>query len=365
MTSKREEALTLAEELLSDIELSRVSSVSIARKASRLARLLDDASSMTWLGYEVVGYPHGVGGLDQLSWSAALKSGRVYTKDGKQYANTVSLGQLQAEVDASKLQLASTADPSYQISSANQYQHVTAPSGNSVERSMLRNAISSNQATLDKIMGTIHMYVSRTYQELRFGAAVESAFQSVRNAVDSQITQLIPGALPILTTALENAQTENQVQWNNAAKGSRDLIKAAADALRPPGEPKSGREMTDDKYINRLVDWIQTNIQSGSKKELLKSELEHLGERLDAVTGGGHKGAHSDVSKQDASRYIVGTYLLLGDILQLAQSSDEKVKTTSPDTQQEAEASHDKKAEEIKTQPSKVTKKSVSAKKNT
>ncbi len=43
--SQREEALALAQELLTDIELSRISAVNIARKTSRLARLLDDAVS--------------------------------------------------------------------------------------------------------------------------------------------------------------------------------------------------------------------------------------------------------------------------------------------------------------------------------
>lgn len=353
MTSKHEEALVLAEELLSDIELERVNYVSIARKASRLARLLDDVSSMVWLGYEVTGYPQGVSGLDRLAWSAAQKTGRVYTKDSKQLANTIALGQLQAEIDAGKLQFTATTDASYQISSANQYQHIAVPKGNSLERNLLRSTISSNQALLDRIMGAIHIYVSRTYQELRFGAAVESAFQNVRQTVDTQINQLIPNALPILTTALENAQTDNQVQWNNAAKGSRDLIKAAADTLRPPSEPKNGIEMTDDKYINRLVDWIQTNIESSSKKELLKSELTHLGERLDAVTSGGHKGAHADVSKQDASRYIVGTYLLLGDILQLAQVSNAASKEVASEEQELG----DKRANKVQVPKAKLLKK--------
>jgi hypothetical protein len=47
--SRREEALTLAQELLDDIELSRLAPVDIARKTSRLARLIDDADAMQWL----------------------------------------------------------------------------------------------------------------------------------------------------------------------------------------------------------------------------------------------------------------------------------------------------------------------------
>jgi hypothetical protein len=54
--TRRQEALVLAEELLSDIELSRISRPDVPRKASRLARLLDDQDAIAWLRYDVGGY---------------------------------------------------------------------------------------------------------------------------------------------------------------------------------------------------------------------------------------------------------------------------------------------------------------------
>lgn len=47
-TTRRRESLFLAEELLSDIELGRIRAMDVARKASRLARLLDDTNAMAW-----------------------------------------------------------------------------------------------------------------------------------------------------------------------------------------------------------------------------------------------------------------------------------------------------------------------------
>ena len=49
MASRRAEALSLAEELLADIELRRVAPPDVARKTYRLARLLDDDEAMEWL----------------------------------------------------------------------------------------------------------------------------------------------------------------------------------------------------------------------------------------------------------------------------------------------------------------------------
>ena len=48
------------------------------------------------------------------------------------------------------------------------------------------------------------------------------------------------------------------------------------------------------------------------------SHLRYLGDRLDSVVLAGHKGTHDDiVSREEADRYVVYTYLLVGDILSL------------------------------------------------
>ena len=311
MTGKRDEALKVAEELLTNIELEQLAPISIVRKASRLARLIDDTEANSWLNYEVGGYPsNGNGkGLSREEWNAAVKSGRCYskTKDGttKEYANASTLAMLHANIESSKTRLAH------------------AESGNFVERNTQQNTIATNQDVIDKVIGAVYQYVAKIHHELRFGAIVATAFENLRNTVDAEIAALVPDALPILSTALENAQTDDPEQWKNAAKACRDLIKAAADTLRPSGPDKSidsGKrviKMGDGNYVNRLVDWIESNSASKTKRDLVKSDLEHLGKRLDAVTDGGNKGAHTSVDKVDASRFIVGTYILLGDILGL------------------------------------------------
>ena len=81
--------------------------------------------------------------------------------------------------------------------------------------------------------------------------------------------------------------------------------------------------MTDAKYINRLAAWIEGRIESGTARDLVIADLEYLGRRLDAVDDAGHKGAHAEVSQLEAARYVAGTYLLLGDILELKDDREE------------------------------------------
>ena len=304
MESRRKEALILSEDLLADIELVRLSPVAIVRKANRLARLMDDAEALSWLSFEVGGYTEKGAGLPPEEWRAAVRSGRQYfeQKDGKQvgYASVTSLSSLASTVETSKIRLQKSGD-------ANVY-----------ERNNIQTNATKSQSIIDKVIGAVYLYVSQIYQELRFGSAVESAFENVRNQVDGAIAKLVPNAMPVLATALENAQTNDPEQWKNAAKACRDLIKATADALRPAGLDKGKIKMGDGNYVNRLADWIDAHLISGSKAGLAKADLEYLGKRLDAATNGGNKGAHTEVTKEDASRFIVGTYILLGDILELA-----------------------------------------------
>jgi len=303
MTTKRAEALILAEELLTDIELSRIESVAIVRKTNRLARLMDDNEALAWLSYEVGGYIGTGSGMTLAEWDAAGRSGRRYfkKKDEKktEYSHVESLSKLHVTVETAKILL----------------QHPN--SASSLDRSNAQSSAVDAQQTIDAVIGSVYLYISQIYQELRFGMAVESAFENVRNRVDGMISSLVPNAMPVLTTALENAQTDDPEQWKNAAKACRDLIKAAADTLRPSGPDVGKIKMGENNFVNRLVDWINENSKSVTKGSMIKSDLEYLGKRLDATTGSGNKGAHASVSKEDASRFIVGTYILLGDILGL------------------------------------------------
>jgi hypothetical protein len=76
--------------------------------------------------------------------------------------------------------------------------------------------------------------------------------------------------------------------------------------------------MTDDKYINRLINWISIQPALGKTlKDVVTVDLEDFGKRIDALDDAGHKGAHAEVSQYEASRSITGAYLLIGDILNL------------------------------------------------
>ena len=317
MVGKREEAQELASELLADIELHRISPLDIARKASRLARLLDDGEAMVWLKYETSGYPNEA--LTAHASAAAVRSRRAAPlgEDGRPMFWTSPLGRLQLDIDTGLANLAALTG----VASGEWAMGVEA--SRQRERHAVRKSISDEQAIIDQVVGSIHEFAMTRYQELRFGSAVQTAFEVVRDEVDAKIAALVPEALPMLNAALENATSNNPEQWANAASTCRRLLKVVADAVRPPGpavELAPGRviQMGDGNYINRLVAWIAARSDSETMAGMISRDIEFLGERLDAADRAGHKGAHSRVERLEASRYITGTYLLLGDVLRFS-----------------------------------------------
>lgn len=341
MTSERvTAAAVLSDQLLEDIEMARIGPLDQLRRASRLARLLDDADALEWLNQEIDGYSSDGKGLTASQVKFARRSGRrtALGEDGKDRFSIDSVDKLQADIEGAKQQLGAAADAPVSVTSANPYQVVQAPPGNGKERGLLREFISKRSELLGRVMGAVHRYVSEKNVELRFGAAMESAFSVLRQEVDGRIATLVPSASIKFSSAFENASSNNAEDWANAAGACRRLIKAVADELRPPGEPVGNIKMTDDKYINRLIDCIgQQHELSETPKDVIRRDLEFLGNRLDAFADAGHKGAHAEVSKYEASRYITGTYLLIGDILRLREASND---TDHPQTQPvEAQAS--------------------------
>jgi hypothetical protein len=315
--SRRVEAVALAEELLDDIELRRISPTDIVRKTSRLARLTDDAAAMEWLAYEIVGY--GESTLDEAGSRAANRSFRYGppAAGGSPTWWTSPLGELQASIESNRTALASlTGDVGGEYAGLVERQRQE-------QRTWLTGQIASQTKVVDRVVGAIYIYVTNVNHALRFGSAAETAFEVVRAEVDLRLSTLIPDALPKLSAAFESASSTNPEHWANAASTCRRLLKAAADALRPPGEEKDRRKMTDAAYINRLVDWIKSQATSTTAAQMIAADLEYLGRRLDAADQAGHKGAHDEVDRLDASRFVVGTYIVLGDILRLSAGQTE------------------------------------------
>ncbi|MDH5205189.1 MAG: hypothetical protein OEW36_05965, partial [Hylemonella sp.] len=81
-------------------------------------------------------------------------------------------------------------------------------------------------------------------------------------------------------------------------------------------------KLGDDNYINRLMCFAEDRSASERTTAIIGSQLSYLGDRLDALFQAAQKGSHSTISTRDeADRYAVYTYLAVGDILRLHETS--------------------------------------------
>jgi hypothetical protein len=331
-----EEALKLSEEILADIELVRIPLSSVALRASRLARLLNDYDHEQAFGYEASGYPMDESRIiPDEPWRLTAIAGRRWTQSDdktgqkKELAYVESISQLEDQLELSKRSFDAARDPNVSITSANPYQHVFQPTGNYMERKGLRDQAALASQRLSSRRAFIYRYTSATHYQLKFSGVASEVFSRLRNRVDASIAELVPDAVKRFTSVHENLRSENLEDWSNAAHGCRRVLRDLAGVVFPSqAEPRivtiEGKKISialgPDNFINRIMCFVEDNLQSATAASIIGSDLRFLGDRLDAVLRGAQKGSHNDIiTREEADRIVLHTYMIIGEVLTIKQ----------------------------------------------
>jgi hypothetical protein len=281
--------------------------------------------------YEASGYPSTPDGVHPEVYKLAVLAGREYrvknSKSGKveNFIYTTSLEELEQEVKSFSAALAAARDPDVSVSSANPYQQVWNPVGNNYERQTIRTSAAQAQRRLSAQRAFIYSYVLRRHYELKFSGIADDIFTRIREKVDSAIGERVPDAIKKLTAVYGNLQSENPEDWSNAVHSCRRILQDLADSTYPARADTvseiDGKKKTiklgPDQYINRLIAFIAERTKSKRFSAVVGSQLQFIGDRLDAVFAAAQKGSHATVTREEADRYVVYTYLITGDILSL------------------------------------------------
>jgi hypothetical protein len=186
--------------------------------------------------------------------------------------------------------------------------------------------IGTQQQVIQHIKATVHVYASLWLNQLRFSSAVQGIFEKTRMNVDKSLAEMLPETMEKFLSVNDNLKSSNPEDWANAVHTCRRVIKDLADKFYPPNPSglsvieKDGKKIKvgRDDYINRLVLYVDSKSGSETFADIVGSHLRYLGERLDAIYGAVCKGSHHEMkSVEEAERYIVYTYMLVGDILSL------------------------------------------------
>ena len=194
---------------------------------------------------------------------------------------------------------------------------------NGKERQVIAADIDKQTKWIGKISGRLYDYVLNIYSRLQYGNIMEDIFTQSRLSVNNSLIALCPDAIRKFISVYENMDSENPEDWANAIHSCRRILNDFADSIYPPSDTpikiEGGKtiKIGKDQYINRLIQFIDSKSKSNTYASVVGADLQSIGERLDAINSAVCKGTHSDITKDEASRYLIHTYLLISDIVQL------------------------------------------------
>ncbi len=181
------------------------------------------------------------------------------------------------------------------------------------------------ESLLARLRNEICVYLSDVERRLVLGEVSEDVWARNRAYVDEHLAQIAPQALEQFAAAHRRQAEGDAEARTHALTSCRRVLKTVADVLYPAsnaiveGIDGRVRKMTDDKFISRLCQFASEGSGSSSQA-LLSAQVRSLSERLDALNSLSSKGVHDEVSSPEVDQCIIQTYLVVGDLLRIAES---------------------------------------------
>ncbi|MCE0488139.1 hypothetical protein [Ornithinimicrobium sediminis] len=181
----------------------------------------------------------------------------------------------------------------------------------------------SARNTLAKVRNAVYAYLLRTERELVFVEFNDAFFAKTKDLVDRQLSIVSAEAVERFNSAYRRLRDGDDESLSQAAASCRRVLHALADAVCPPrsDRPKDAsgvaRDLTADKYRNRLMWFVYETCPRTTLRPLLDVDIKLMSDRLEAIDALSSKGVHDVVSAQEAEALASHVYLLAAEILNL------------------------------------------------
>lgn len=331
--SKKEMALTACDNVLNGIEDGTISTSSALLQCLKIARLTNDQDAIIWLQYEYGGYPRGEDGhILSDAWDVAYANGRGYMKDGKSYIFLELAAELEEKIQANQKAIGNFTTQGTSV--AGDYANLAMNNLLNVvnkSTSTILSDISAFQKRLSVLRSCYYDYALKVQINLGFGNVATNIFSEYRNRVDNLLSSLSKETILKLQAIEDKINSANPELYSQALTTCRRLFQCVADELFNKYLPnyqgeiyktKSGKEIniTKDHYKNKLSAVIEVLEDKTMSNSIVGSNITYLLDWIDNLVDLQCKGVHAEISKQDAMRCIIQTYICLGDILGLQNS---------------------------------------------
>lgn len=190
---------------------------------------------------------------------------------------------------------------------------------------------SKTERILDFLVAQQREMAKRAEREVEAAALSTEELAQVQGIVEQLVedvevfcSERAPAAFRQLRSARKRLAEGDEESLSHCATSCRRALKSVADELFPPqttphvDRQEREREVGEEQYLNRLLAYIELRLGAA----LPGTELTQVAATLDALYATANKGVHADVSRHEAERTLLRTYLVLGDALRAHSSHD-------------------------------------------
>jgi hypothetical protein len=191
---------------------------------------------------------------------------------------------------------------------------------------IFKNRLESYQKILSRVRQRLYSFLGKIEQRFSTGEINQEIFVGYRAKVDALLLQIAPDVLSKFNAVYRRIGEGDAEALSQAAASCRRILKAIADLVYPANNKEvlcadgKSRVLGDDKFINRLHQFVNESGGGSDEISLTRAEIGDLETRLKNLNALSSKGTHASVSVAAAHQCAIQTYLAAGDTLLLRKA---------------------------------------------
>lgn len=195
-------------------------------------------------------------------------------------------------------------------------------------RVKLEKTASERRTLIERTKTFLFEYLLAAEAELLRGQSYSTSFERTIRYVDTELQVISPTASAELIAAHTRIREATPESLAQAMLSCRRALKSIADSVYPaPDQTVRGldgamRALTEDQFVNRLLQYVIERTGVQTHHEVVQSGLDALGRRLQSVHALDSKGVHSAVTPNEADAALSQTYLLAAEIFRIRDESE-------------------------------------------
>lgn len=189
---------------------------------------------------------------------------------------------------------------------------------------------------VSRVRQSVHDYLVKAESDILSSQTESTLFIRGEAYVLERLRTVAPEVLEKYRAAEKRIAEGTSEAYAQALTSCRRMIKALADALYPPSAEKiigldgKERDLGDDQYINRLMQFAINRLGKITYVKLVEETLKSLENRLNKLNSLSSKGVHSEVSLMEAQSTLMWTFFLTADFLRIEDGSLNPLVATTP-----------------------------------